>query len=190
MRKFSTRTCDHVVVPPKRRPGLPFFNGDEEVDEDVDADKSNEDDIRRVNKQLVEKSKVVDKDLSQLYAEALDEDSSVFDYDGAYDSFAKTHQKSSTSTTKTAPVRIKIVSDCFEILIGWILGLRLQKSRYVESLMAVAKVREKESDRAYERRLLKERKVEDEEFKDKAKYMTSAYKQKLIEDNKWNYEDK
>ena len=56
--------------------------------------------------------------------------------------------------------------------------------------MSMAKVREKESERVYERRLLKERKEEDEQFQDKAKYMTSAYKQKLIEDQRWNYEDR
>ena len=56
--------------------------------------------------------------------------------------------------------------------------------------MAMAKVREKEKDRIYERKLLKERKLEDDEFKDKEKFMTEAYKQKLKEDNKWNYEDR
>ncbi len=65
-------------------------------------------------------------------------------------------------------------------------------------------MREKEKDRIYERFvcqfcalahllcriLLKERKQEDAEFGDKDKFITSAYKKKLIEDQKWEYEDK
>ena len=55
----------------------------------------------------------------------------------------------------------------------------------------MAKVREKEKERIYERKLLKERQVEDEQFKDKEqpKFITSAYKNKLLEEKKWNYED-
>lgn len=50
-------------------------------------------------------------------------------------------------------------------------------------------VREKERDRVYEKKLLKEREVEDKEFGDQPKFMTSAYKKKLIEDKKWEYEN-
>ena len=59
--------------------------------------------------------------------------------------------------------------------------------------MNMAKVREKEKERIYERKLLKERLVEDKEFqtkdKDQPKFITSAYKNKLLEEKKWNYED-
>ena len=51
-------------------------------------------------------------------------------------------------------------------------------------------MREKEKERVYEKQLLKERQIEDKEFGDKPKYMTAAYKKKLIEDKKWEYEDK
>ena len=40
------------------------------------------------------------------------------------------------------------------------------------------------------RRLLKERQQEDAEFGDMPKFVTSAYKQKLMEDQKWEYEDR
>lgn len=50
-------------------------------------------------------------------------------------------------------------------------------------------MREKERDRVYEKKLLKEREVEDKEFGDQPKFMTSAYKKKLIEDKKWEYEN-
>ena len=54
--------------------------------------------------------------------------------------------------------------------------------------MVTAKMREKEKDLIYEKKLLKERKVEDAEFTDKPKFITTAYKQKLLEDKKWEYE--
>lgn len=65
-----------------------------------------------------------------------------------------------------------------------------KESRYIGNLMTTAGIREKEKDRAYDRKLLKERKLEDAEFGDKAKFMTSAYKQKLVEDQKWEKDDR
>jgi coiled-coil domain-containing protein 55 len=56
--------------------------------------------------------------------------------------------------------------------------------------MTTASVRGKERDRIYEKKLIKERKIEDEEYGDKPKFVTSAYKQKLIDDQKWEAEDK
>jgi len=60
----------------------------------------------------------------------------------------------------------------------------------VNNLLTTAKMREKEKERVYEKQLLKERQLEDKEFGDKPKYMTAAYKKKLNEDKKWEYEDK
>jgi coiled-coil domain-containing protein 55 len=54
----------------------------------------------------------------------------------------------------------------------------------------VAKVREIESDRRYERKLLKERAEEDEQFGHKQKFVTSAYRKKLEEEKQWEYEDR
>jgi coiled-coil domain-containing protein 55 len=54
----------------------------------------------------------------------------------------------------------------------------------------MASVREKEKERIFERKLLKERQEEDAQFGDKPKFMTSAYKKKLQEAEKWDYEDK
>ena len=65
-----------------------------------------------------------------------------------------------------------------------------QKARYISNLLTTASVRGKEKDRIYEKKLLKERKVEDEQFGDKPKFMTTAYKLKLIEDQKWENMDK
>jgi len=57
-------------------------------------------------------------------------------------------------------------------------------------LLATSKMREKEKERVFEKNLLKERKVEDAEFGDKDKFVTAAYKKKLLEDKKWEYEDR
>ena len=66
----------------------------------------------------------------------------------------------------------------------------MQKARYVNNLLATSKMREKEKERVFEKNLLKERKVEDAEFGDKDKFVTAAYKKKLLEDKKWEYEDR
>lgn len=60
----------------------------------------------------------------------------------------------------------------------------------MNNLLSTAKLREKEKERVYEKNLLKERKEEDKEFGDKPQFMTAAYKKKLIEDQKWAYEDR
>ena len=65
-----------------------------------------------------------------------------------------------------------------------------QKARYISNLMTTASVRGKERDRIYEKKLIKERQIEDQEYGDKPKFVTSAYKQKLIDDEKWEAEDK
>ena len=56
--------------------------------------------------------------------------------------------------------------------------------------MNVSKAREIEKDRIYERKLLKERKQEDDLFGDKEKFVTGAYREKLAQEAKWEYEDK
>lgn len=56
--------------------------------------------------------------------------------------------------------------------------------------MTQAKIRERENDRIRERILLKERSEEDKLFGDKDKFITSAYKQKLKENEQWELEDK
>jgi len=55
----------------------------------------------------------------------------------------------------------------------------------------MAQVREKEKERIFDRKLLKEREQEDTQFgSDKPKFLTAAYKQKLLDEKKWEYEDK
>lgn len=126
-------------------------------------------DMDRVNKYLVQNEKKANSEAAKVQKSALAEDASIFDYDGSYDSFKK------VSTIKEKSEFEK---------------KELQKPKYISNLLVLSKVREKEKDRIYERNLLKERIKEDDKFCDKEKFMTSAYKQKLMEDNKWDYEDR
>ncbi|CAM9223546.1 unnamed protein product, partial [Ectocarpus fasciculatus] len=104
-------------------------------------------------------------------------DIECFDYDGQYDSFKKSagealggHALNQSNSATVAP-----------------------KSRYISSLKCTAAVRDKEKDRIYERKLLRERQEEEKTLglaEDEPKYITSAYKKKLMEEQKWDYEDK
>eukprot|EP01041_Mallomonas_annulata_P001475 gene1475-2838_t len=162
--KYGLIKKSGATVPQKLAPRPSFFANDED-EEDI----SNANEIKSANRQILRQSDRIDPALQKLHASALAEDGNIFNYDEAYDSFksksADSHPLSKSSTN--AP-----------------------KSRYVNSLMAVAKTREKEKDRIFERNLLKERKKEDEEFGDAPKFVTAAYKKKLMEDRKWEYEDR
>ena len=56
--------------------------------------------------------------------------------------------------------------------------------------MEKAKRREREQEIVYERKLAKERSQEDHLFADKDKFVTSAYKRKLAEQEKWKEEER
>ena len=125
-------------------------------------------DVGRVNRILLQKSAAAEREQQKLYNDALGQDPDVFDYDGVYDSMKASQTAShALSQTSEAP-----------------------KARYIHNLKATATVRDKEKERIFERKLLKERKQDDEEFGDKEKFVTAAYKQKLMESQKWEYEDK
>ncbi|KAL8802042.1 MAG: hypothetical protein Q9182_004055 [Xanthomendoza sp. 2 TL-2023] len=88
-------------------------------------------------------------------------DPSIYDYDGVYDSFhAKTHSSSDPSTSATAEA---------------------QKPRYMQSLLAAAETRKWDQLRAKEKMLAKERETEGDEFADKEKFVTAAYKRQQEE---------
>lgn len=62
--------------------------------------------------------------------------------------------------------------------------------RYIQALIDKAKVREREHEIVYERKLAKERSKEDHLFADKDKFVTGAYKRKLAEQAKWLEEER
>ncbi|OAY63781.1 Nuclear speckle splicing regulatory protein 1 [Ananas comosus] len=124
-----------------------------------------EDDVEREISRQASKNKALQK-VEEQHKKALEEDPSVFDYDGVYDEM------------KEKIVRPKI-QDKTE-----------RKSKYIEVLMDKAKQREREHEIIYEKKLLKERSKDDHLFADKEKFVTSAYKKKLAEQAKWLEEER
>lgn len=148
---------------PTRKPALGMFSSPLEEDDDEGTG-----DIDRANKELSRRA--ASCDMSLLEADSKNAD--IYDYDGSYDDFKQEAVQKQTSllsggNESTAP-----------------------KSKYIGHLQSVAKVREIESNRRFERKLLKEREQEDAEFGDKQKFVTSAYRKKLLEEQKWEHEDR
>ncbi|CAL9126334.1 unnamed protein product [Musa textilis] len=124
-----------------------------------------EDDIEKEISRHASKNKAFQK-IEEQHKKAMEEDPSVFDYDGVYD-----EMKEQIARPKT--------EDRTE-----------RKSKYIEALMEKAKLREREHEIVYERKLLKERSKDDHLYADKEKFVTSAYKKKLAEQAKWLEEER
>ena len=93
-----------------------------------------------------------------LSAQSLDP--SIYDYDAVYDSLhAPLAPKDDPSTAEA----------------------KGQKPKYMTSLLAAAEVRKRDSLRAKEKLLAREREAEGDEFADKEKFVTAAYKRQQVE---------
>ncbi|XP_042288069.1 nuclear speckle splicing regulatory protein 1 [Thunnus maccoyii] len=90
---------------------------------------------------------------------ALEQDSTVYDYDSVYDDIQKQRLESNKK----------------------VLGGADKRPKYIHQLMRAVEDRKKEQERREERKIQKEREAEGEQFADKEAYVTSAYKQKLLE---------
>ncbi|KAK1299737.1 hypothetical protein QJS10_CPB13g01489 [Acorus calamus] len=106
------------------------------------------------------------KDIENQHKKALEEDPSVFDYDGVYDEMKE-----------------KIAKPLIE-------DRKEKKPKYIQLMIEKAKERKIQDEIVYERKIQKERSKEDDLFANKDKYVTSAYKKKLAEWQKWNEEEK
>ncbi|XP_078172850.1 uncharacterized protein LOC144566699 isoform X2 [Carex rostrata] len=104
--------------------------------------------------------------IEEQHKKALEEDPSVFDYDGVYDDMKE----------KIAKPKIQEKTE--------------RKSKYIERLMEKAKERERVHEIVYEKKLIKERSKEDHLYGDKEKFLTSAYRKKLAEQAKWMEEER
>lgn len=134
------------VRPPIPKPAA--FNDDDD------------DDVEREISRQASKNKSL-KDVEEQHKKALEEDPSVFDYDGVYDDMK----------AKIAQPRAQ--------------DRQQRQSKYIQVLMEKAKQRERESEIVYERKLAKERSKDDHLYADKDKFLTGAYKRKLAEQEKW-----
>jgi len=97
---------------------------------------------------------------------AMEEDPSVFAYDEVYDDMKEKEAR--------PKMQDKVV----------------RESKYIAQLKEKAEQRKREQDIIYERKLQKERSKEDHLFGDKDKFVTSAYRKKLEEQQKWLEEER
>ncbi|KAK6235249.1 hypothetical protein SCA6_010586 [Theobroma cacao] len=141
---------------PVTRPPLPPPLGFRDDDDD---------DVEREISRQASKNKSL-KEIEEQHRKALEEDPSVFDYDGVYDEM------------KEKVVRPR-VQDREE-----------RQSKYIHNLIKKAEQRKWEQEIVYERKLVKERSKEDHLYADKDKFVTSAYKKKLAEQAKWMEEER
>ncbi|KAK4358546.1 hypothetical protein RND71_020775 [Anisodus tanguticus] len=137
------------------RPALPTTLGFGDDDDDVEKEISRH----------ASKNKAL-KDIEEQHKKALEEDPSVFDYDGVYDD-----------------MKVKAVQPRAQ-------DREERKPKYIQMLMEKAKQREREHEVIYERKIAKERSKDDHLYADKDKFVTAAYKRKLQEQAKWLEEER
>ena len=90
---------------------------------------------------------------------ALAQDSSVFDYDGAYDAMQEQRKQARELTTgKTG---------------------QHKSAKYIGTIMEAHKERQIENDKIFERKLVKEAEAEAHLYGDKEKFVTAAYRKKM-----------
>ena len=90
-------------------------------------------------------------------------DPSIYEYDAIYDSL---HSKPKTSTNDSSADGA---------------ANEAKKPKYMQSLLAAAETRKRDQLRAKEKMLAKERELEGDEFADKEKFVTAAYKRQQEE---------
>lgn len=102
------------------------------------------------------------------HAAALQQDASIFDYDGAYDNM----QQQRSALRQGAGLQQK----------------QQKEARYIGSIMKAHEARKFEDEKIFERRLVKEAEAEAHLYGDKEKFMTSAYRRKLEEREEYEAE--
>ncbi|KAI8118846.1 hypothetical protein FF38_07551 [Lucilia cuprina] len=111
---------------------------------------------------LMEKRKA-----KNLQEKALAEDPTIFQYDELYDEMENKREEEKQVKSNEP-----------------------KKARYITKLMETAERRKLENELRVERQVQKEREAEGEEFKDKEKFVTSAYRKKLEEMRKLEEQNK
>ncbi|CAK9268357.1 unnamed protein product [Sphagnum jensenii] len=106
------------------------------------------------------------REVELQHKRALEEDPSAFDYDGVYDEM---------KGNQARPIQEDRAK---------------RESKYIGKLLEKAKLRTQEHDVVYERQLAKERAKEDHLYGEKEKFVTGAYKKKLMEQAKWLEEER
>ena len=97
---------------------------------------------------------------AQTTAKALDVDEAIFDYDAAFDAIHAADHERKLQRKKEAEER---------------------KSRYMDNFLTAAEVRKQDLARAKDKQLQREREAEGDEYADKEKFVTEAYKKQQEE---------
>ncbi|KAJ3090945.1 hypothetical protein HK102_002151 [Quaeritorhiza haematococci] len=130
----------------------------------------------KVNKELRSIQSAASRSAEIEQAKALEEDPTVFDYDGVYDDMKKAEKE-----------RKKAISD--EASAGKEGGARKQP-KYIQNILRAAELRKVERERAEQRKIQRERAEEGDEFEDKEKFVTAAFKARQEELRKLEEEEK
>lgn len=125
-------------------------------------------------KTLFTASKSVLKKVEKEHKDAMEQDPSVFDYDGVYEDMQSASGKSERLMERRKEEK----------------GGEKKQARYIQNLKRQAKLKDVENDRAYERKLNREREEEEKMFgKSEMKFVTASYKRKLEEQKRWEAEE-
>ncbi|CAB1100989.1 unnamed protein product [Ectocarpus sp. CCAP 1310/34] len=152
---------------PRRRPPGSTSVFDTNSDDEEEESKGDLSGVTAVNKRLAAISAKQEKQAKKEYEDALQADPSVFDYDRVYDGM-KESRESKVAAATVAREKEK------------------RQPKYIGNLLKQAKMRAVESDRIFDRKLQKEREAQDKlEGEATMKFVTSAYKKKLMEQKKW-----
>ena len=142
---------------------------DDDSDDESDSDGSpnnNGGDPRTIVNQHIKREQEALRRRAQAELEAVP-DTSVYDYDAAYDAFSDQKQQEELDNAN------KKKKD--------------KSSQYIQDLLKTAQQRKQEREVIYERKVIQEQKAEDqqEEYLGKEKFVTQSYKRKLQERKQW-----
>ena len=146
-----------------------------QADDSSSSSSSDDDDVNNkgrsgVNRSIRKEQNLVRSNVLMNNSTKNHNDNTLYDYDAEYESFTTSNK----DNKKEKEEKIK------------------KESRYITNLLKTAKQRQIEQEIIYERIVAKEQSIDDnnEEYMNKEKFITSAYKRKLEERNVWEEQDK
>eukprot|EP01114_Cavostelium_apophysatum_P006720 TRINITY_DN1815_c0_g1_i1.p1 TRINITY_DN1815_c0_g1~~TRINITY_DN1815_c0_g1_i1.p1 ORF type:complete len:347 (-),score=103.92 TRINITY_DN1815_c0_g1_i1:29-1069(-) len=157
--KIGVPGKQYGLVKSTPKPINPLFSAD-----DDDAPKS----MNEALKREAERNKKMKKAAVE-HQKILEADPNAFDYDGMYDSMKSKEEEFSLRKKSESSMQ--------------------RKPKYMGDILKKAKEREREQEVIYDKMLQKEKEKNEKEFGDKDMFVTSAYKKKLLEDQKWEREE-
>eukprot|EP00937_MAST-01D_sp_MAST-1D-sp2_P007362 g7362.t1 len=157
--------------------------------EEDDEDENGVDGGRRgVNRALQAASRQqVSQEVREATQDALAQDRLIFDYDGSYGAMLAHRNGEMDAHALVAGGGAGVGAEVGDV--GGARKRQRTQSRYIGGLLEQAKVRAREDEAAYERKMLRERAAEDALYGDKEAFVTTAYKRKLQEQQRWREEE-